>query len=412
MNSTLTRLPHIAGTTTHDARHRNLAAVFEAIRDQAGRSRKEIGKDMPFSLQTMTNIVTELLDMGLVTEVDRASARARGNPHRGLSIVADRGFAVGVQFRWNACILSLVDLSLTEVDRTIVPITTLERDADGYVESLLAAIGAFLEKHQARDIWGIGLSGPIPLEVPNIPQHARSLIATAGGRWFNSFFARQSAEALRDRIARQFRCPVSLLNNPQSAGLAEAMRQSTQARFAYVQLGLGLGASVVSGRSVSQDIWRHGGELGHVLYDGQTLSTILSASGLRESLALDVEQGELELELGQLLDQQPDRFDPWLAEAAPILKFLVNFVEAAIWPDGIALGGFIPKPLLDLLIARSLPLSDSVVMREGDPRRSMSRLFSAGDGADAIPYGAAVSVLSYRANQAFPELIARRRSAA
>ncbi|MGP9804944.1 hypothetical protein [Paracoccus sp. NSM] len=40
--------------------------------------------------------------------------------------------------------------------------------------------------------------------------------------------------------------------------------------------------------------------------------------------------------------------------------------------------------LIDLLVARSLPLSNSVVMREGDPRRVMPRIFRAVGGSDAM----------------------------
>jgi hypothetical protein len=65
---------YVTALNTNDARNRNLAAVFDAIRDRAGASRKEIGVDMPFSLQTMTNVVQELIEIGLVEEVVDESA--------------------------------------------------------------------------------------------------------------------------------------------------------------------------------------------------------------------------------------------------------------------------------------------------------------------------------------------------
>ncbi|WBU63911.1 hypothetical protein [Paracoccus aerodenitrificans] len=402
--------PQSIALNTYDARHRNLAAVFEAVRSAPGRSRKEIGRDMPFSLQTMTNVVQELLDMGLIEEAEHAGGRGRGYPQRGLQIIPDRGYAIGMQIRWNACIFELVDLSFQVVDSISCPIQAEAEDAEGYLTELAAALVAFRAAHGSKDIWGIGLSGPMPIELPNIPQHDLHQPLWADQRWFNAFFRKVPVDALRKRLRDVSDLPVRMLNNPQSAALAQSAALPENLRLAYVLVGLGLGAAFANGRLISRDVWPHGGEIGHVIYGGRTLSSVLSASALRESLQMDLPQGVMEAELDRLAREEPHIFTPWLNEAAPILQFLVNFVEAAIWPDGIALGGFIPDKILELLIARSLPLPDSVVMREGDPRRTVPRLFCATRGAASIPFGAAASVLSHRANPDFPRFLAARRS--
>jgi predicted NBD/HSP70 family sugar kinase len=403
-------LAHTSALNTADARGRNLAAVFGAVRENPGKSRSEIATDMPFSLQTMTNVVQELLDMGLVEEIERTGGRSRGNPHRGLRVVGQRSYGLGVQFRWNSVLLSVVDLDLHVADTSSRQIEVETSDVEGYLAALEEAIADYLATHREKDVWAIGLSGPLPIEVPNIPSHSLSgPTLWADQRWFREFFAGCTVARLKQRIETRFSLPVRVLNNPQAAGLAQSTSVPQGTRFAYVLAGLGLTACFVTDRALSQDIWRHGGEIGHIIYRGVTLSSVVSASGLRQSLQLELPQGCMEAELDRLAAAEPQLFEPWLNEASAILRFLTNFIEAALWPDGIALGGFIPVKLLDRLIEQASPLTDSVVMPDSDPRRSLPRLFRACHGAESIPYGAGVGVIGHRANPDFSRLITARR---
>lgn len=398
---------------TNEARNRNLAAVLQAVRDHPGASRKELGRRMPFSLQTMTNVVQELIDMGLLREIDRPSSGNRGNPHRGLQVVGGGGHVLAVQFRWNACIIALVDLDLKVLDQRTIAIETAEDDAQGYMRALCRAVGQSLQDLAAagRDIWAVAISGPLPIGVPNMPFNAVEFAQRLPDqRWFNTFAGEITSAMLEERLARECGLPVFVFNNSQAAALAQAQVMPRESRFVYILAGLGLGTSFISSGAVSRDVWRHGGEMGHVVYRGQTLSSVISASGLRRSMNIDAPHGEMEPILARMAEDDPAAFDPWLHEAGPIFRFLVNFLEAALWPDGIAVSGFIPTPLIDRLIDAAMPLQGSVVMPADDPRRILPRLFRASRGADAIPLGAACGVLSYHANPDFVTLLGARRT--
>jgi hypothetical protein len=136
---------------------------------------------------------------------------------------------------------------------------------------------------------------------------------------------------------------------------------------------------------------------------------VISATGVRQALGLTQPQGEYEPEFERLLDDDPQRFEPWLDEAGELLRFIVNFLENAIWPDGIALGGFLPDRLIDRLIQRLQPLEYSVVLPETARDRVAPRLYRAQDATRAIAHGAAAAGLSYRANPDFSDLIGSRR---
>lgn len=400
----------LSALNTNDARNRNLAAVLELIRESPGRSRSEIGADMPFSLQTMTNVTQELLDLGLIEEVDRPRERRKGNPHRGLRVVADRCHAVGVQMRWSSCTLTLVDLEYHVHDRRTVPIEATLDDAEAYVRGLVEAIAGFLGDHQSREVWIGGLAGPLPISLPNIAQSQPYLAPLWDDqKWFRRFWQAVSVPTVRARLEAALGLPFRVLNNPQAAGLAESLNFPLRARILYLLAGLGFGAAMINVRQVSSDIWRHSGEIGHVVHGGRTLSSVISATGVRSALGLSEPQGQYEQQLERLLASAPERFDPWLDEAAELLRFVVNFLENAIWPDGIALGGFLPDELIDRLIQRIMPLDHSVVLPDVAEDRLVPRLYRARRATDAIAHGAAAAALSYRSNPDFADFLGRRR---
>jgi predicted NBD/HSP70 family sugar kinase len=403
-------LGQVSALNTHDARNRNLAAVLEAVREAPGTSRSEIGAGMPFSLQTMTNVTQELIDIGLVEEFDRPRDKRKGNPHRGLRVVAGRCHALGVQMRWSSCELTLVDMAYGVSERRNIAISAGVDDAEGYARALIEGIGAFLGENADKDVWIIGLAGPLPIVVPNDDGGQIYLSQLWDDqKWFRRFWAAISVEALRGRLESAFGLPVMMQNNPQAAGMAEAMLAPVNARMLYLLTGLGFGAAMVSGRRISPDIFPHSGEIGHVVHQGRTLSSVISATGVRQSLGLSQPQGRYEDELERILDSEPARFDPWLDEAGELLRFVVNFLENAIWPDGIALGGFLPDGLLDRLIGRLQPLDYSVVMPDDSPGRVLPRLYRARRATEAIPHGAACAALNSRSNPGLAEIIGAKR---
>lgn len=391
----------IAALSSYDARHINLAAVLEEIRARPGQSRSEIGATMPFSRQTMSNVVQELLDMGIVQETERLDRR-RGNPHRSLSLLAEAGYAVGAQLRWNSCVLTLADLEMNAVHTELHQIDVGVGDIEGYMAALSTIVGRFLTQHRDKDVWGLGLAGPLSLAEPGSAVRHLGRTTSLDGGWFRE-------RLFRERLEGEIGLPVSILNNPHAAALAQSAAFPAKARFVYILLGMGLGASFVTDRSISRDIWPHGGELGHILYDDRPLNALLSTSALGRWLGLDAPPVLLESMTEQALIADPARADEWLDSAASVLRFIVNFLEAAIWPDGLALGGFLPDWFLHRLVERAAPLNASVVLPEGDQSRFLPRLNVGSHSRDAIPLGAALSILSYRQNPELPRILASRR---
>jgi predicted NBD/HSP70 family sugar kinase len=232
----------------------------------------------------------------------------------------------------------------------------------------------------------------------------------ADARWFEGFWSRHSVGSLREAVQQALGLPTSILNNPQSAAIAEALRAPVQARLVYIMLGLSLGAAFVNGRELNQDLWRYAGEIGYVIYRDAPLNRVLSVSGLRDFLGLPQPQGEYEPIVAATLAAEPERLAPWFEQAAERLRLIVNFLENTMRPDGVVIGGFVPNGYLEELVRRVAPLPSSVVLDEHDPTRIMPRFALARHSFESIPFGAAAMTLSSRANPRFPALIGARRS--
>ena len=135
---------------------------------------------------------------------------------------------------------------------------------------------------------------------------------------------------------------------------------------------------------------------------------MILASGLRVSLYMSVAHCEIEPILERMAEQASEMSNPWLEGSSPILCFLANFVEAALWPDGIAVAGFLPPILIDRLTATAFPLQPSVVLPAEGPKAyhlaaSPRSARYGGDSAGRHMRGAA------RAKPSFATLLGRRR---
>ncbi|WP_180899759.1 ROK family protein [Martelella soudanensis] len=312
-----------------------------------------------------------------------------------------------MQMRWNSITLCLVDLDYTVIDQLNIAIGAFEPRE--YVGEVISHLRAFIDRHAERDIWALSVSGPLPVASPGMHASLPRRFAWMDAEWFQSFWEAYSAQSLCDELEAALGLPAYILNNPQSAAIAEALAAPLEARMVYIMVGLSLGATVVNHRQLNLELWRYAGEIGYVMYKDEPLNRIFSVSGLREQLDLDEPQGVYEEIIERVLAETPDVLDDWFDSSAERLRLIVNFLENTVRPDGIAVGGFMPVGYLRELVSRVEPLPDSVVLETDDPQRIMPRLAVARHSAESIPFGAGAMALSSRANSRFSDLIGQRR---
>jgi predicted NBD/HSP70 family sugar kinase len=248
-------------------------------------SRADLARATHVTRVTASDLVSELLDEGLVEELGTRPEQGVGKPATLLGIVADARLILSLdlsddeQFRG-----ALVDLSGKVVERLVVP--REQRTGDAAL-GLLTVLASDLVQLAERPLLGMGVGSPgvvdpagVVLEAPNLGWHgvdiARHLAMTVPG-------------AVVAHVA----------NDANAAVLGELSLGGPAGRsLLLVKIGHGVGAGVViDGHLVVGDRFA-AGEIGHVVVDPRgepcacgrrgCLETAIAAPVLRRQASGDV----------------------------------------------------------------------------------------------------------------------------
>lgn len=261
------------GTNLPWVRDYNQGVVLEAIRLGGGVSRVEIARKTGLTAQTVSNIVRRLLAEGLVVEGERLSNGGQGRVP--LRINREARSAVGVQIEVGETSIVVLDLGGRVVlhrrfanDWEQGPLEVIAQVADD--------VGAVLDEAGAtrEEVLGIGVACPGPLDhrtgvvfhPPNLPGWERVPLA--------------------DLLSEGTGYPVIVDNDATAAAIAE--RWSGGARgarnFAFVYVGVGIGAGLFLEDHVFRGATTNAGEFGHITLDPDGPSCHCGSRGCVEAL--------------------------------------------------------------------------------------------------------------------------------
>jgi glucokinase-like ROK family protein len=235
----------------------NLSEVLQLIWREQQLSRAEISRRKELSRSTVSQIVEELLELGLVKEVGAGQSKGGRRP-------------IVLQFDDDAGAILGVDLGATHVAVTITNLRgavlaweyqkhPVRDDPPG----ALALVNTLAERCLAswggnrRLLLGVGMAVPSPVD-PARPDHLNDVVVPT---WKGI----NVGEALRKR----FRVPVLIDNDANLGALAErwwgAGRDVDD--FAYIKLATGIGAGFFVDGKVYRGASGIAGEVGHLSID-------------------------------------------------------------------------------------------------------------------------------------------------
>jgi predicted NBD/HSP70 family sugar kinase len=235
-------------------RRRTRGTVLDLIRAARTISRVELAERSGLTAPTITYVVRELMERGLVIEVGRGASTG-GKPPTLLQLNPRGGYAVGVQFERNTCVIVIVDLVGQPVARTsfrstaqMPPEQALPLVA-GQVEALLGT--ARVERDR---VLGVGL-------VTYGPQDWRAgvlLTPQPTADWFEYPVARRLSEILG--------LPVLLDNDAAAAAIGEYWLGAVDPHSTYgsIYMATGIGGGVVVAGEVYRGSSSNSVEIGHI----------------------------------------------------------------------------------------------------------------------------------------------------
>jgi predicted NBD/HSP70 family sugar kinase/biotin operon repressor len=261
-------------------RDHNRRRVLEELQRRGKASRADLARITGLSRSTVSSLVGELQDSGLVVETadGGADGRAQGQGRPPVLLTLDRraGAVVGIDFGHADVRVAVADLG-----RTILAERSQEMDVDHAGTAALDAAAALVE--EALDeaaiprervlAAGMGVSGPVDHEADLV--HRSAILPSWGD-------IRPGAE-----MHRRLGVPVFIENDANLGAMAEVALGAAKGvdDAIYLMIAAGIGAGVVVDGRIIHGTAGTAGELGHVLVDDNGPLCRCGNRGCLETLA-------------------------------------------------------------------------------------------------------------------------------
>jgi predicted NBD/HSP70 family sugar kinase len=382
-------------------RRHNLGVVLRHIADRGPRSRAAIAQGTGLNKTTVSSLVGELLDAGLVRETEVQMLGTVGRPALPVEMDGRNVIGLGIEVGVDFLAVRAADLRGEERHRERVEVDNRGRDVGQVLDDLGALAAGVLRRAEAS---GLSVVGAV-VALPGLVDSAGRLLIAPNLGWSGVPVA---AELTRRLGSPRF--PVRVENEANLGALAELWEGAgrTLRDFIYISGELGIGAGIIVGRELFRGTHGFGGELGHVTVDpGGAVCACGNRGCLETRVALGHLLGAAGLEADAGVDSlaaQAQARDPRalaaLEEAGRWLGVGVASAANLLNPDGVIVGGYLARLGTWLVPGLEAELAARVLSAEWD----VPRVLTSALGAEAAVRGAAASAL--RRVLADPALVA------
>src|ERR1700689_4940822 len=245
-------MQHRRRGTVLDLRRENTAAVLWSLHFSRPSSRQDLSAATGLSVASVTSVVRELLDEGIVTEVGWENSDG-GRPALLLDLHPDYGYVIGVDIGETRIRIDLFDLTMTERAKAEDPLNPAEHEVDEVVRDIAAGLSPGLAAGgiDPAAVLGVGIGVPgIVEQGPEVLVHGQTY------RW--------DAVPLERLLREHTALPLRFENCVKTMGQAELWGAGHGGRnTAVVLIGSGVGASLISCCSTCQGTTSSAAEWGH-----------------------------------------------------------------------------------------------------------------------------------------------------
>ena len=309
------RLP---GKATHrQTREHNHRLVLRAVYEFGPISRAEVARSTGLTRTTVSDVVTDLLDDGMVEEVGRGPSSGGKAPIL-LSIVGDSRQVIGLDLGEAVFAGALVNLH-GEV-RRIVELPVDGRNGDDALALVYRLVDELLDEATVVPL-GIGVGTPGLVDA-----RTGTILWAVNLDWQNL--------ALGGLLTERYGLPTNVANDSQAAALAEYTFGDgpRQANLITVKIGRGIGAGLVLNGSLFQGDGFGAGEIGHVAVVDDGAACRCGGFGCLETVAstgaIVARAAALSAELGQAAAPEHDAAPPSMAADERGFEALLGAYEA------------------------------------------------------------------------------------
>jgi predicted NBD/HSP70 family sugar kinase len=272
--------------TSRDIRRGNRNEVLRHVIATSPVSRQELAAVTGLSLATVANLVGELLDRAVLTEVGFEDSEG-GRPRGLIAMRANGGALIGVDVADARIHVELFDLSLRLLERAEEPLTSDDTQPEQLVGRIVSGVRTVLERTGTSPslVFGVGVAMPGQVE----REGGLSIHASAKSwNWHDV--------PLREMLAQRLDFPVYLDTPLMASTVAELWFGAARGcqDVVVVRLGTEVGAGIAIAGALYRGATNTAGEWGHSLLvlDGRAchcgamgcVETYVSAPGIISTL--------------------------------------------------------------------------------------------------------------------------------
>ena len=329
----------MTAVTTPRGRNPSQKHLLHLIRRHGPVSRAELVGLSTLGSASITNVTRDLISDGLVTVAGKQFG-GKGQPAINLVLNPDAAFTVGVAPNLDTVAVAVLDFDGQPRGQHIL------RNSFSTFDTAVAAVRECIDlitrdnRIPISKIAEVGLALPTTFGMTD--RHLRPSLSIDA--WRNTDFSQRLEAALGVQ--------VTVENDANAAAVAETLLGNPfgYRSFVFIYLGNGIGGGVcLDGR-----IWRgangNAGEFGVFMPRGNHRPSV---DHLRVYLA---DQGHRPRSLDaitRLFAERPALFRPWIVRSRRAVSDIIRMAVACYDPDGIIVGGTMPKALLEALISGS-----------------------------------------------------------
>lgn len=337
-----------------------------------------IAQDVDRSQQTISRLISRLIERGALRQGERVSSGKRGQLSTSIEIVPEYAYSFGVAIFLDALAVCVMDFSGKVIDHRETAMTLMTHD-DVVVE-LRKMIDELSEQWISDEsrVFGVGVGIPGTFMRGTRRQINTPLILS---EWAN-----MDIEAvLEDDLG----FPVWLENDGNAAAIGESLvgvgRWAKD--FVYLYVAAGLGGGIVLNGEIMRGESGNAGEVAQLLPRGSYPHPNL------ELLLKQINKHGLEIETVSELIEKFDvnwpGVDEWIVQVRDSLSLIVSAAAALLDPQVIVIGGRIPLSLAEKVI----PQIEIYDQRRRSDSRPLPRTVVAEAGGDSAAIGAAALTL-------------------
>lgn len=328
------------GKNLSEVQRMNRSLILGLLEKSDVCSRAELAKKSGLQQATITNIISDFIDWGVVIETGIITGK-KGRRSIGITLNASRYHVVGLRLTRKYFQVGLFTIKGDICHSERVDIFKGEKARD-VLGRMLQATHRFLDRYQAENILAIGVSVPGPF------------MTQTGTMYATIDFPGWSDICLREEFEKEFSIPVIVDHDAKAGALAEwwiSDDTGNKSSIVYMALGQGLGAGILNNGRVLYG--RHGiaGEIGHMMFPGSVsatdcLTNYASTTGFLTAMYRRQINGELDdfpskFKLPELLDAVRNKHPVAMEEYQRLIENYSVALTNVIWcynPDMIILG--------------------------------------------------------------------------